>query len=121
MASTYVLQDRTTATKWGLFVSDGQLGWDATLDPAQPEPILEDRVTGAHWQWFLDDGQLGIEATATVQDDLVQLDDAITSLFYKLVVDDGQLGWEAFTPAAGGEHFHILRRGCREGVLVGIR
>ena len=120
MASQYVLQDRTLATKWALFIDNGRIGYDSTLDAAQSEPIVEDDTNGGtYWKIFMDDGRLGIEETVTVQDDEVVLEDQTTAVDYILFVSNGRFGYKVYT-VAGDWEFHSIRRGLYEGLLAGV-
>lgn len=123
MADAYVVTDRTTAQHYALTVTDDVFDQQPTADAASPEPIVEDDTNaGTYWTLFMDDGVWSWEATLTAQDDLVDLLDSVTGLHHKLAVADGVFDWPTFTPVTpGGDIFHFMRRGSREGLLVGVR
>jgi len=99
--SGYVVIDRTTSTKYDMYIKDGQFVYASTTAAASAEPIMEDRINaGIYWKLFIDDGQFGIETTLTVQDDTITLTDTVTADDYILFVDDGQFGWE-LAPVGG--------------------
>lgn len=94
--SSYVVQDRTLATKWAIQITSGVINISATASSASSEPIVEDSLTsGIHWKIYVDNGVIAIEASATVQDDSVLLNDTATSTTYELIVSDGVLGISA--------------------------
>ena len=92
--TSYVITDRTTATKYAISVDDGELQYTSTSDSASDEPIVEDYSNGGtYWKIFIDDGEMAVESTATTRNDSIVLDDATLSVSVKLIVDDGQLGY----------------------------
>ena len=94
----YVVTDRTTAQKYGIFVADGAIGIVATASAASAEPIVLDTLlSSTYWKIFVDNGMIGWESTVTVQNDVVLLADTVTSTTRKLVISDGALGTTVVT------------------------
>lgn len=94
----HVVTDRTTATKYGIAISDSELNYDTSAGADDGEPILEDQNNpGNYYKVFVDDGELGVESTATVQDDLIVLEDTVTATNYRLVIRDGELATVEYT------------------------
>lgn len=90
--ANYIVQDRTTATKWEFSIDDGQLLYTATASAASADPIVTDTsLSDTYWKIFIDDGMLGWESTATVQNDIIYFYDATLLKYVQLCITDGQL------------------------------
>lgn len=110
MATQYILQDRTTATKWALKVSNAQLLFEETTDTAQDEPIFVDRINlGTYWKLYIDDGQLATESTSILQNDIIILIDASTDNLYRLLVSEAQFAIELIEQSHGSNVFRVIR------------
>lgn len=97
----YVLQDRSSATKWALTIADGQLLYTASGDTASSEPIVEDILNaGNYWKIYIDNGELAYESDVTVQDDALNFTDTVDGLGYSLIISDGEMGITATATAA---------------------
>jgi len=102
----YVIQDRVTATKYALTVSDSRFLWTASSESASAEPIVRDLInTSNYFKLFISDGRFAIESTATEQDDSILLADPVSGLSYSLAVSNGRFGIVA---TATGEFHNIF-------------
>lgn len=94
MISQYVLQDRTTGTKYALSIDNGILEYTITTDDAQTEPIFVDDIDSSNnWKLYIDNAELVLSSTVVYRDDLIELYDATNGTVWKLVVESGELGY----------------------------
>lgn len=110
---SYILTDRTTATKWAITIADGQLAISESFESASAEPIFQDRqVTSQYWKLFVNNGTLGWESTATIQNDAINIEDSVTLDNYLLTIIDGQFNWLLIPTDTGvqGERYIVQDR-----------
>ena len=94
MNSQYVLQDRTTSTKYALSISNGILQYSTSTNDAQREPVFVDDIDSSNnWILYIDNEELTLTSSTVYRDDLIKLYDSASGIVWKLVVENGVLAY----------------------------
>ena len=117
----YVINDKTTANKWAITISDNELLYTITTDSASPEIILEDAAfAGTYYELYISDGELAFDDSVISRNDNIDLKDAVSGKTFRLRISDAEFNYFEVIPS-GISVFIILRSEIQKQVILNNR